>query len=189
MEQPPPVPAPYPGGIDYSAFAQPPGPLYSAAPESNYSYSYGVEPEMYAPRAGFAPKYETTGELRSDCLAPSYYYPLAEKTAAFSDMPPSTAVTSMPQSVSAYKSQEKSKFGFRYDSLVHSIDDLELATTDEESEFMFERAKNQYTFGNEAEAEMLLKQLLESGEIRYKQFSISGSGIMMSTFEPLSGFN
>ena len=192
MEQPPPVPASYPGGIDYSAFAQPPGPLYAAAPENNYSYSYGVEPEVYAPHTEFAPKFETAGELSADCLAPSYYYPFAEKTAAFSGMSPMTssaAATSMPQSMSAYKSQETSKFGFRYDSLVHSIDDLELATTNVESEYLFNRAKNQYTFGNDAEAELLLKQLLESGEIRYKQFSISESGIMMSTFEPLSDFN
>ena len=91
--------------------------------------------------------------------------------------------------MSAYKNQETSKFGFRYDSLVHSIDDLELATTNVESKYLFNRAKNQYSFGNDAEAELLLKQLLESGEIRYKQFSISESGIMMSTFEPLSDFN
>jgi hypothetical protein len=64
MEQPPPVPAPYPGGIDYSAFSQPPDtlPAYAAPPENNYSYSYGAEHEMYA-HAGFAPKYETPGEF------------------------------------------------------------------------------------------------------------------------------
>lgn len=125
-------------------------------------------------------------------LAPSYYYPYAEKSAAYGDMasmPPSAAAAPMSQSVPAYKSQETSKFGFHYDSLVHSIDDLELASSNEEAEFMFDKAKKHYAFGNESDAEMILKQLLESGEIRYKQFSISGSGIMMSTFAPLTDFN
>lgn len=182
MEQPP-VPAAYAGGIDYSAFAQP--------PENNYSYSYGAEPDMYAPHAGFAPKYETAGELSADCLAPAYYYPYAEKPAPYSDMapmPPSAGTASMPQSAPAYKSQETSKFGFHYDSLVHSIDDLELTSSNEESDYLFDRAKKQFAFGNEAEAEMILKQLYENGEIRYKQFLISGSGIM-NTFAPLTDFN
>ena len=57
----------------------------------------------------------------------NYYYSFAEKTAAFNGISPMTssaAATSMPQSMSAYKNQETSKFGFRYDFLVHSIDDL-----------------------------------------------------------------
>lgn len=104
-------------------------------------------------------------------------------------MQTSVAPVSMSQSVPVFKSQETSKFGFHYDSLVHSIEDLELATTSEESDFMFNKAKQYYAYGNESEAEVILKQLLESGEIRYKQFSISGSGIMMSTFAPITDFN
>jgi len=78
--------------------------------------------------------------------------------------------------------QEISKFGFGYDSLTQNIEELELATDDPQAESMFQKAKDLHTWQNDSEAEKILKQMLDSGEIIYKQFSAFGSDIFMNSF-------
>lgn len=84
-------------------------------------------------------------------------------------------------------SQESSKFGFGYEPLSHSIDELELAKDDQYTEMMFQKANDLIFEGKEAEADQILKNLLDSGDIRYKHMSAFGNNLLMSTFA--SDFN
>lgn len=80
--------------------------------------------------------------------------------------------------------QETSKFGFGYEPLSHSIDELEICKENHYSESMFEQAKKLIFEGREAEADQILKTLLDDGDIRYKHMSAFGSNLLMSTFAP-----
>ena len=83
---------------------------------------------------------------------------------------------------------EVSKFGFGYESLSQNIDELELATDDPQAETMFQKAKDLITWENAEEAENILKQMLDAGEIRYKQISGFENDLFMNTFNPLHDY-
>ena len=84
---------------------------------------------------------------------------------------------------------ETSKFGFGYEPLSQSIDELELTNDDPYSAMMFQKAKDELKSGNESDAEQILRQMFDNGEIRYKHLSAFGSNLLMSTFAPISDFN
>lgn len=85
--------------------------------------------------------------------------------------------------------QEISKFGFGYEPLSQSIDELELTKEDSYTSMMFQKAKDELKSGNEIESENILRQMFDNGEIRYKHLSAFGSNLLMSTFAPISDIN
>jgi len=177
----------YSGVIDYSAFSQPPDMVASygmagMGKDMAYGY-YGMEQEAFQMPSAFPPTYESQPSPYCQQFAdPNNGY-----ASEFKPMISSGKVKSTKKPAPAF-SQETSKFGFGYESLSQNIDELELAAPNESSEIMFDRAKTEMTFGNEAEAEAILKQMFENGEIRYKQFSEFSSNLLMNTFAPIQDF-
>lgn len=93
-----------------------------------------------------------------------------------------------PFSISTDKrANGKSKFGFEYESLTDSIEDLELTNpADKELKTKFDQAKFEIEIGNTQEAEKTLKQMMDNKEIKYKDFIGIDNNAFMNAFTPIS---
>lgn len=79
--------------------------------------------------------------------------------------------------------QETSKFGFGYDSLTESIDELELVdSNDSETFYAMSAVKNFIKSGKVEQAEIILKELLENRKIEYKHMSLYFGSSIFNAF-------
>ena len=119
--------------------------------------------------------------------ARAFEYPeiLARKTNGFTakTAPKIPTFTSSTEN----KANGKSRFGFEYESLTESIDDLELTNSaDKESKTKLDQAKFEIEIGNVIVAEKLLKEMLENNEIKYKDFVSFDNTAFLNAFTPIS---
>ena len=83
------------------------------------------------------------------------------------------------------KYRQMSKFGFGYEALSENLDELELTSNKKELVEKFSQAKYQVEMGNLEEGNQILNEMMEDGEIRFKQFFGIDHDIL-NTFAPIS---
>lgn len=85
------------------------------------------------------------------------------------------------------KANGKSKFGFEYESLTESIDDLELVNSSDKGwKTKLDQAKFELVIGNSQEAEKILKEMMDNKEIKYKDFVSFDNSAFRHAFDPIS---
>lgn len=184
------------GTIDYGAFSEPPNVLTSAPPQDmnsdHFNYNYEYIPSKPVSN-GYGKSSNCWRNSIENYLGTGFYQSIPEQSNTYkSAMTPSpNSIPSGPMSGSGMgmNKSEVSRFGFGYESLSQNIDELELATDDPQAEAMFQKAKDLITWENATEAENILKQMLDSGEIRYKQISGFENDLFMNTFNPLQDYS
>lgn len=182
-----PVPPPTYGTIDYSAFSQPPTSMAAAAfvspePVSETFPKEGTDygSDLQIPQ--FDPAQFTEG-LDNDPFLSAFNYKSNGATTKLQKSVPSSSTKDSPPDSGAFK--QISKFGFGYEALSENIEELELTSSRKDLIEKFSQAKYQIEMGNIEEGDMILNDMMQKNEIRYKPFS-SLENHIMSTFAPIS---
>lgn len=189
---PPPVPTPMPTQvyqhIDYSSFSQPSDSFQVfGSTDNNYqtmSGFHGYDPSegMQQPIGVFPPS-KPVGGHKAAFQMPEYKNKVSQDQFT---SPSSLGIGLMTEE----DNKDTSKFGFGYDSLVESIDELELTNpSNKADEKRFQAAKDYIDSGNEGEANAILEEMMEKKKLQYKQLSYFGNDIFMSPFTPISDVN
>lgn len=168
-------------GVDFAAFSPP---EQTADVYASYPVQGAVYDNVFQPPG--ASESDTFG---APIPTPSMATPgvMPGQIQSFPDQSNSNGINGM-QFEDAQMVPETSKFGFGFDSLTTSIEELELNSTSATSAESFEKAKQALNDGDENQAEEILKELMQNGEIRYKQLNFEGDNLIMGQNPFLSGF-
>ena len=183
------TPSPTYGTVDYSAFSQPP--TLAGANAFNKQTPVVIEASQKE-AVDFGSDFQIPSfdslQLVDDIdqepfLNPYNYVNNGGVEKAQNPVPSNSMKGSTPDLMKA--AHHASKFGFNYESLAESIEELELTKTSKELVEKFSQAKYQMEMGNMSEADKILNEMMEKKQIRYKQFSGAENHIM-GTFGPIS---
>lgn len=181
------APQPTYGTIDYSAFSQPLTSVVapSFADHENITETFQKEASDYGSDLQIPTFYpaQFTDDLDNDPFLGTFNYKSFDPASQIPKSVPSSTAKESPPDSGAFK--ETSKFGFGYDSLSENIEELELTSNSKEMVEKFSQAKYQIEMGNVEEGNIILNDMMQKNEIRYKPFSSSNFGVM-STFGPIS---
>jgi hypothetical protein len=188
MQTPLPPPMSAPGqnysGIDYSSFSQP----------SDSFQVFGSSDTGYQQQSPFG-SYEqhddmqaVTNNMQAMNLGPT---PTPQHAGHYTYNNGQFMSPQVPPSqTNGMKTKETSKYGFGYESLAESIDELELRDpTNKQDQVKFSEAKAKISEGNVDEADVILTELKESKKISYKQMTYFDNNIFMDSFAPISDSN
>lgn len=182
--------APSYGTVDYSAFAQPPtsvaGTAFAsqeAGFDSNSKSQTNNNSDFVMPP--FDPN-QLSDDFNNDPFLKAFSYPSneqKEKNGSTSKRVPSASTKESPHTSGSFT--ETSKFGFNYEPLSESINELELASNDKALKEKFEKAKFEIEIGNYSEGNKILKEMMDNKELRYSSSHYFDHNIL-STFAPLT---
>lgn len=175
------------GTVDYNAFSQPPTTVGEVAFASQEPAPETPQKEASDYGSDFQiPVFDPTqliDDHENEPFFNSFSYKANEPEAKQSKSIPSSSTKGSPPDSGAYN--KVSKFGFGYEALSESIDELELTSSSKELIEKFSQAKYQIEMGNIEEGNKILNEMMESKQIRYKQYANLENHIM-STFAPIS---